>query len=127
LKSYSEIASDLGGLVSKSAAQRYMTELFPAMAARMNAEHSTTPVAEGGLRNNLPPPLAAREELLQGVREAVAAALDESPEDHDLRADLVAILRAILAELEPPAAQTTTAEQPAMRGHLTVVDGGGGS
>jgi hypothetical protein len=105
LKSYKEISKDLGGLLSKTSAFRYMAELYPGIAKDISEEHGIIsnqeedPAAVGGLRD-LPPVLSVREDLIQGVRDAVATALDEAAGDEDFREALAATLRDILAELK---------------------------
>lgn len=97
LKSYREIAAELGGVVSYSAVRRWMMQDFPRVAAQMAAED--LPLTTGGLNDLAGDP----ENNLAGVAlKNLSAALVASRgvRRPDLRGDLVRELRAILGEVE---------------------------
>jgi hypothetical protein len=107
LKSYREIAKDLCGMVSKTSAQRYMTELYPKIAEAISEAHGIpAPVGDnplGGSRDYFaafPPLASAPEDLLQGIRDAVQTAREEGPRGGAFITDLAKTLRDLLAELE---------------------------
>jgi hypothetical protein len=103
VKSCREMAADFRGLCSKSFIQKWLVREFPRLAKRIaddNGDEYQPGDGAAMLTDPLPPIHTPLDELLQGVVDAVNAALEEAGSSSILRPMLSARLRQIADNLD---------------------------